>query len=259
MKYNLLKMTQLILSSMDSDEVNSITDTTEAQQVVDVIETTYNDLLSTLDFPDRWTFFELEASLDVTRPTIMYLPDDVAKLEWVKYAETGSSDGTKADYAYVEPLSRELFFQRMNGLDSDDSDVISFTVQVGAEDFPVWVKNDRMPKYYTTFDDGTLLFDSWDSAEATTLVKEQTHCYGMKIPTFTRSDAWTAPLDARQFTLFFNEAKRQAFNELKQVANPVAEQRARRGWVQSGRKKARSGEVGKIKSYLPDYGRRSQK
>jgi len=34
MKYTLLKMVQLILSAMDSDEVNGISDTVESLQVV---------------------------------------------------------------------------------------------------------------------------------------------------------------------------------------------------------------------------------
>jgi hypothetical protein len=257
-RYNLLKCVQLILSSMDSDEVNSIVDTTEAGQVVDILETTYNDIISTIDFPDLWDFFELEASEDVTRPTLMYLPDDVAKLEWVKYNIAPAGD-TVRDWRDLIPLEREAFFRRMNSMDSADTTVESYEVLVGAETFNVRSWNDRWPTYYTTFDDHTLIFDAYMVSESTTLVKNQTHCYGMKIPTFTREDDWTPPLDPRQFTLFFNEAKSQAFIELKQVANAKADQRARRAWVQSGRKKAGT-PAGHIKdTYTYDFGRRRQK
>src|SRR5690606_26701089 len=105
-RYTLLKMTQLILSAMDSDEINSIDDTTEAQQVVDQIETTYNDLASTLDFPDNWDFFELQPSLDMSKPTLMHLPQNVAKIEWLKYdtTEPGSTIRKSKD---LLPVDRE--------------------------------------------------------------------------------------------------------------------------------------------------------
>ena len=43
-KLTVLDMTQKILSSMDSDDVNSISDTEESLQVVDIIEDTYHDM-----------------------------------------------------------------------------------------------------------------------------------------------------------------------------------------------------------------------
>ena len=40
MKTTLLQIVQSILSDMDSEEVNSISDTTEAQQIASVVEDT---------------------------------------------------------------------------------------------------------------------------------------------------------------------------------------------------------------------------
>ena len=41
MKRTLLEMVQSILSDMDSEDVNAVSDTLEAQQVASVIEDTY--------------------------------------------------------------------------------------------------------------------------------------------------------------------------------------------------------------------------
>src|SRR6185503_3238247 len=113
-KYTLLKMTQLILSSMDSDEINSIGDTTEAQQVVDIIETTFDHLSSTMSLPEHYDLFELDAAADATRPTLMYVPDEVERIVWVQY--DNREDG--ATVRLMRPvyfLEKTEFFRRMNG------------------------------------------------------------------------------------------------------------------------------------------------
>ena len=258
MRYTLLRMVQLILSSMDSDEVNSISDTVESLQVVDAIETAYNDMISTIDFPEHFDFFELEASGDITRPTLMTVPDDVAAIEWIQYDNSDSGD-TDRDFKYVFPADRASFFDAMNGIDTADSDVYQFDYLVDTETFDVRGKNDLNPTCYTMVDNRTLLFDNFDSVIGQTLQGNRTHCYGQKIPVFTRSDSFTPDLEPRQFTLLFNEAKSQAFIDLKQVQNSRAEQKARRGWVHSQRKKPTT-EAGSVRdSFTPNFGRGSRK
>lgn len=252
MKYDLLRMTQLILSSMDSDEVNSISDTVESQQVVDIIETTYNDLISTLDLPELWDFFELEASGDITKPTILTVPSAVSKVEWIKY---DVSDGPNKQLLDIKPIERGEFMARAASLDEDESDVFSYTHTVGTGTFQIRGKNDRNPSCYMTPDNKTIFFNDYLASESSTIVGNRTQCYGMITPAFLRQDSWTPDLSSRQFTLLFNEAKAQCFVDLKQASNNKAEQRARRGWVHSQRKKE-AVDGAAIRNYYPDYGRR---
>ena len=46
MKSTLLQVVQSILSDMDSEDVNTISDTIEAQQVASVVEDTYFNIMS---------------------------------------------------------------------------------------------------------------------------------------------------------------------------------------------------------------------
>lgn len=254
MQYTLLKCVQLILSGMGSDEVNDIADTTEATMVVDVLEQTYYDIAATIDFPDQWDFFELTASSSST-PTTLTLPTNVGKLEWVKYDWKPVAE-TVRDIREVKPLERNDFFDRMNGLDTDESNVYTYTFNNSLGTFEVRGFNDRLPTYYTTFNDGTLIFDNYDASITDQLEANRTWCYGNIIPTFTRSNDYIPDLPPRQFNLFFNEAKAQAFHDIKQVANAKAEQRARRGWAQAGRKKPQvpSGEI--YHDYTYEFGRK---
>lgn len=256
MRYTLLEMVQRILSAMDSDEVNDVGDTVESQQVVDVIETTYYDIAAQIEFPEHWDLFELTPSGDTSRPTLMSLPSDVSKLDWVQYdmAEGGS---TVRDFQRVRFLPRYEFFERMNGLDSAESNVYQFNYLVDSETFDVRGFNDKNPTCYTTVDDNQLIFDNYKVSQDLTLVGNRTKCFGMKIPEFQRTNTFVADLDPRQFSLFFNEAKSQAFLELKQIANQKAEQRARRGWTHSQRKKDRiKGQGRGYHTFTPDYGRK---
>lgn len=253
MKYTLLKMVQLILSSMNSDEVNSISDTTESQQIVDILETTYNDIVSTLDFPEHWDLFELQASGDNTRPTIMYLPEGVTKIEWIQY---DNSEDTARNMLNVRPLAKYEFLQRMNTLDTAEDDVYQYNLLVGTESFDIRGKNDAFPTFFTTFDDKTLVFDNFRVDLESTLVKNKTLCYGQKFPTFTRSNTFIPDLDAVNFSLLFNESKSQAFLELKQVQNAKADQRARRAQVATQWNKANT-PVDQLKTPpTPNYGRK---
>jgi len=74
MKYTLLELVQNILSSMDSDEVNSIVDTVEAQQVVAIVKTVYNDILTRGELNVQKTLFNLDASTISTKPVLMTKP-----------------------------------------------------------------------------------------------------------------------------------------------------------------------------------------
>src|SRR5258705_13571230 len=85
MKYTLLELTQTVLSSMDSDEVNSINDTVESQQVVEIIKTVYDDIISRSDLKTNKTLFNLNASDDITRPVLMTKPAYIDRIEWLKY------------------------------------------------------------------------------------------------------------------------------------------------------------------------------
>lgn len=257
MRLTLLKMAQQIASSMDSDEFQDIDDSTESRQIVDMIEQAYNDIISTVDFPEHWDLFELEPSLDPDRPTLMYVPERVAKIEWLQYDHT-EEHKTDRNWRYVYPMSRGMFLNRMNALDTDRDEVYQYDYLVDSETFDIRGWNDRNPAYYTTFDNRTIVFDNYDKDTSQTLVGNRTMGYGMIIPQFIRANDFIPDLEPRQFTLLFNEAKSQAFAELKQVQNAKAERNARRGWVQSQRKKNVT-DASDIRGWTPDFGRRGRR
>jgi hypothetical protein len=88
-----------------------------------------------------------------------------------------------------------------------------------------------MPQYWTSFDDGVLVFDSYDSSLDSTLQTSKTLVLTTSLPDFEQTDDYIPDIDDNLFPLLINEAKAMAHVELKQQAHPKAEADARKQTV----------------------------
>ena len=253
MKYTLLELVQRILEAMGDDEVNSISDTLRGTQVANIIEENFWEIVGLGDPSEHWDFYHLDATSSST-PTIMTLPSGAVTLDLLKYDKQTSTD-SDAVYDQVSFLPMTEFLERNHGLDVDSTNVSSFTYSIDGQAFTFFYTNDQHPRYFTTWDDHTLVFDSFDSAEESMLTASRTQAYGLVEPTFTISDAFIPDLDGRQFSLLLQASKAQAFEEVKQTRLKSAEVKERRGWSILGRTK--QGVKGSSAlDRLPDYGRK---
>jgi len=220
-KMTLLEMTQNILAAMNSDQVNDITDTVESQDVARTIETTYFDLLSIITIPEHKELIELESVGDLNRPNFLKIPDNVSSFEVVKYRNTSNSDRMK-EICYLSP---EYFFRRIDQNLSTNANVQLITDTSG---FTYYIKNNRSPTYYTIFDDEYLVFDSYDSNADTTLQSSKSFVFGYKEPSFSQTNTFIPDLDSQHFPLLLAEAKSNCFVDIKQMANPKEDGKARK-------------------------------
>lgn len=279
MKLTLLQLTQNILSSLDSDEVNSIGDTSEATQVATIIQTTYFNLVSRAGLPDQVQLFQLTPSNDATKPVLMFKPANVDKIDWLKYLNTNPGnvedesgvehdlnlDITDTDdvtvspspiYQYVTLLPIQQFLDMVNTYNLNDTNVKSFVFTEGASSFKLYYRNDRQPQFATVVENSYFIFDSYDQTQDSTLQASKTLCSGQTIPVFVMQDSFIPDLDDYQFPLLLSEAKSMAFFELKQTLHQKAEQENKRQWSQVQKNKS----VDNKPSYfdqLPDFGRRA--
>lgn len=255
MKYNLLEIVQRILSAMGSDEVNSYDDTVESSDVANIVKETYWYLVGRMDLPANHNVFKLDASGDSTKPVLMTRPSSVLDIDYIKYSSDDADGNTEFKQIMYLPL--EEFLERTLTLKESDTNVGEMEVPVNGVNFQFKFRNDLKPTYYTTLDDETIIFDSYDSSVDSTLVSSKTLCYGKLIPTFTMSDSFTPDLDAEQFQLLLNEAKTQAFFELKQVENAQSNERARKSFISTQRTKQSIPSNRPAIKRTPNYGRSS--
>jgi hypothetical protein len=252
-RYTLLQLTQAVLSSLDGEEINSISDTTESNQVVQVIKTVYDDIQSRANLPIQKTLFNLDASGDTAKPVLMTKPSTIDCIEWIKYNRI--LDGaTDPAWVVMKFLPLDEFLHRSQSMVPSDTAVDTMSHTADGFTFSFNYRNDASPQYFTSFDDNTIIFDSYDSAVDTTLQTSKTQGYGSLTNTFTESDSWVPNLQPQQFSLLLNEAKSLAWAELKQQLHAKAEKTARQNWIHLQTSKR---NVPKYEDHSgPNYGRK---
>ena len=245
---SLLEIVQDILSDLDSDEVNSISDTVESLQVAQIVKTTYFNIIDGKDWPHLYQFLQLEPSGDTNQPTHMRLPDNVIYLNYIKYNKKNIGDAYDkfVDITYKTPIE---FMKLLDGRHSNASNIISVTTEDGIK---LNIINDAPPTYYTSFNNEHLIFDSYDSEVDDTLMESKTQGYGKVYPTWTMEDTFVADLPVQSFSYLLNEAKSVAFVALKQSPNPKAEQHS------VTQRRRMSQEAWRLQGgiTLPNYGRK---
>lgn len=239
---------------MESDEVSTVGETSESQAVADIIKECYYDLIGELNPAEAEGLFKLDASADDTKPCLMYLPSTVAKMTWLRYNDGDSL--LEPSYRDLSYRSNEEFIFYHTGLDADDDSVETMTVNIDDIDYVFQIRNNTYPTYYTVFKDRYIVFDGYDAEVEDTLTQARTLGFGSLVPEFSMADDFIPDLDPRQFQLLLNEAKAQAFVELKQSANEKAEKKARKNKILA-RKQRDDNDPGWANQRHAAFGRKS--
>lgn len=138
-KFTVLEMTQEILSAMSSDEVNSISDTSESLQVANILKRKYYDIISRGDLPEHNQVFQLNPSLDGESPVLMYIPDGIGHVEYIKYYDTNPQDNSNSQEdqygAYSKHDTNTDLQNNANGWSTTSTS--TNTIQTGTQTFTV--------------------------------------------------------------------------------------------------------------------------
>lgn len=220
-KMTLLEMTQNILSALDEDEVNSITDTVASLQVAEIIKETFYEQFNNIFVPEFRKLVQLESISDLTRPNYLRIPSTVSKIEWVKYKDYRND----SRFRTLDYLTPEEFLERRLQYTSDSYNVVLTEDFSGIE---YYIHTDRGPSYFTMFDDLHIVTDAYDLENESVLQTSNTLAFAWVVEEFQMVDSYVPPIDGNLFPLFLAEAKSTAFINLKQISSSKEEQRARR-------------------------------
>lgn len=237
MKYTLLEVVQHVLSSMDSDEVDSISDSTEAEQVALVCEEVFYDIIEQDEWPNKQNVINLDSVSDTDNPTSLLIPDEVAYVWNIKYNVKKPDDDNKI-YRTLEYKRPEDFVELVLRRNTSDSNVKIVEPNEQAE---IFIITDQMPNYWTSFDDKYIILDSYDSDVDTTVQSSKTIAFGEIIPTFQMQDDWTIDFPAHMHPYYLAECKAYCHWYFKQQQSVKDERKALRSRSRLRRIKNRTG------------------
>lgn len=247
-KMSLIEIVQDILSDLDSDEVSSIDDTVEATQVAQIVKATYQAMMSNRNWPHQKRLLSLTPSGDDSLPTHMTMQEEVKEMVGIKYNCAKAADGARRLYQPIHWVEPDDFLRISNGRNSTDANIDIIVDDNGVE---LLIVNNQAPRYYTSFNDNTLIFDAFDSAVDDTLQASKMQATAYVMLEWVHADDAIPDLPAEAFTALLEEAKSRCFVKLKQSSDPTAATEARRQQAWLSRKAWRA--AGGVK--YPSYGR----
>ena len=250
-KDTLLEIVQSILSDADGDEVNSISDTIESDQVARVIRNEFYDIVDNYDIEHTKTLTKLTASSSAT-PCLMTRPEGFHQIEWVKYDKRLTAGGDP-DYEYVKYLLPEEFLEMSDNRTASNTDISQMTLPGSTH--VLNIKNDQAPTYWTILENyDSLIFDSYNSSLETNLQASKSLAYGIQRPTLSLTDGAIPDLPQNLMQLLKNRSRAMYFDLFKDGVSREVDRRRRNSEVRQQRLRH------VVKNYIdrtgPDYGRK---
>jgi hypothetical protein len=224
-RMSLLKIVQRTLDSMNHDNVNSISDTIESRQIAEEARTVYYELMDREDWAHLVKLIPLQALPGLDYPNYMKIPEDVVRIDEIKYECTTSTD-TRRQFRTIKYLEPNEFLDMIY---LRDSSVSTTRTVIDFNGTPLFITNNQPPEYWTTFDDEHIIFDAYDAAVSDTLLEAKSLCLAKQIPPWTHDDAFIPDMPDQMFSTFLAEVTAAAFTYWKQGQSIKDEQRAARG------------------------------
>jgi hypothetical protein len=207
----------------------------------------FYDVITTVDLPEHAELMTVTGLSNSAKPNFMDA-DGITEIKELRY--NVSETLGELEYKLINYVPPDEFVQRIVTRDTTATEVI--LVQDPTSGISLPIINDKMPDYYTSFDDRYLCFDSYKSTVDTTLQTSKTMVLGIKIPSFSMVDSATPDMDDTIFPYYLAEVKSRALSLLKGGADAKVEQFARKHRYFQRNNRWKTGE----QRILNDYGRR---
>lgn len=215
MRMTLLEMVQEIASALVSDSVSSVTGTGATEEgtiIAGYIKSAYYEILDRQEWSFLQTVGLLDALVDLTKPNYLVAPTSVKQITTVRYDVSETTTPDMRDVTYKTP---EDFIAYMYSNRSVDLTITNIVTDYSG--IRLLIRNDRFPKYYTSFDDKHLVFDSYHSTYDTTLQSSKSMATLITYPSWTVSNTFVPFLPEGMFSLLVAEAKDASFQYLRQT------------------------------------------
>ena len=228
-KFSLLQIVQKTLEALGSDQVNTIGDTPESEQIAKFAEDSYYDILNQHEWPWLKQLTTLESVANGSLPNYLKIPDAVVRIDQFKYYYTDETDPNVGDLALFRDvcwLKPTAFVNMVQSRNTQDTDVQVVTTLEGVR-LPIF--NTRPPDYWTSFDDKYVVCDAFNNAIESTLEGNRSQVIVKKIPDFQTTDNFLPDAPPHFFQAWINDVISTAFQYMRQEQAPVAARKSQRG------------------------------
>lgn len=235
MERTLLYTVQRVLEKLNLDPVNSINDTVDSLLISREAESTFYDLMTRAEWESKIDLIEVTSVSDLSQPTTLKLDTDVHNITSFRYDITTAEDDNKLIREIVW-LGPEEFLKKSYSLNSSNDNV----AEVQYKDIPLLIVNDRMPTYYTSFDNKYLVLDSYHKDTEDTLIGTKSICYGKKVPSWLQDDEYVIPVQDSLYPLYLSMLASACSLYLNSEVNQEDERRQQRGISRMRREQIRT-------------------
>ncbi len=253
-KFTLLQIVQKTMEALGSDEVNSISDSVESEQIAQIAQDAYYELMNQREWPHLLNLMQMESIADSTKPNYLRIPDAVVRIDQIKYDNTDPMDATLGALIHIDEvkwITPQVFLDMAQARNTERDDVVTITDFSGVR---YHILDDFKPQWWTSFDDEYMVFDAYDVGIESTLQGNKSQALCKIIPDFVIADSTVADMPAHIFQTWLAEVKSTAMLYMRQEVSQKDEQRARRGLAVARRDASRTeNSDGKVK-----FGRRSR-
>ena len=229
-RYTLLEMVQQVGKSISSDEISTLGESIEAEDIETIVLNVLEDIVNRREWTWRQNQVRRGTPVGGTEVTSLELPDDCDTLQVLRYRN--STDATtnrsyeEVKYIYPEDFL-ELCEQQAAGNPGTD------TVLIGSAE--IFVRNNKPPQFYTSFKQGVVMMDSYDSAVdptgVTTANSLLTCVVGIDTSGAAGNPTYVPDMPTRFFPLWLQESQAVASQQLRKMPNDRAEREARRTYI----------------------------
>lgn len=245
-KKTVLEYVKSTLSVMDSDEIDSITDTTESAQIVNMFKDIYYEFVNRGDW--KWLERPVQvagAGIDADNRTTVEVVESIKSITSIRYnvSENSNFSMRPLEYLCVDEFTRRFSSAGDNRVGQDRGGMRFYVV------------TNKAPEFWTSFDDQTITLNSYKETIDTGYIDPTKFgIMGQVIPEFLLEDDFIPDLPLFAVPILQASLNAAAMRYFKQIDSPTDNKNSAQQMAQLRR--ADSQTTQKKRYYNVKFGRR---